>query len=68
MEKKKTNLTAVMIIMVICAIVWNLNLLMDFVYGYSNIVSFVLHIVCAIAYDICAVVWIAQYVKQRTNK
>ena len=66
MEKK--NLTVVMIIMVICAVVWNLNLLVDLVYGYTSNVSFVLHIVCAIAYDLCAVVWIAQYLKQRRNK
>ena len=68
MEKKKTNLTAVMRIMVICAVVWNLNLLVDLVYGCTSKVSFVLHIVCAIAYDLCAVVWIAQYLKQRRNK
>ena len=66
MEKK--NLAVVMIIMVICAVVWNLNLLVDLVYGYASKVSFVLHIVCAIAYDLCAVVWIAQYLKQRRNK
>ena len=66
MEKK--NLTAVMVIMVSCAVVWNLNLLVDLVCGYTSKVSFVLHIVCAIAYDLCAVVWIAQYVKRRRNK
>lgn len=56
-EKKKTNLTVV-IINCLCAVVWNINLFVDLAYGYTNTVSFLLHIVCAIVWDICAVVWI----------
>lgn len=63
-EKKKANLTVV-IINCICAVVWNLNLFVDLAYGYTNTVSFVLHIVCAIVWDICAVVWILRYLRDK---
>ena len=38
-NEKKISLSAV-VINCICAIVWNVNLLVDLVYGYSNNISF----------------------------
>ena len=51
----------------ICAIIWNILLFVDLYYGYSNNVSFVLHIVCAIVWDICAIVWITRYLKSKKS-
>ena len=48
-----------------CAVVWNINLIVDLAYGYTNTASFVLHIVCAIVWDICAVVWILRYLRDK---
>ena len=65
-NKKKTNF-AVMIINCICAVVWNINLFVDLAYGYTNSISFVLHIICAITWDICAIVWIILYISTKKN-
>jgi len=65
-DKKKVNL-AVVIINCICAVVWNINLFVDLTYGYTNSVSFALHIICAIVWDICAIVWILRYLKSKKN-
>lgn len=52
MEKKdKVSIFAV-VSTSICAIIWNILLFVDLYYGYSNNVSFVLHIVCAIVWDL----------------
>ena len=63
-DKKNVNITVV-IITCICAVVWNINLFLDFAYGYTNSVSFVLHIICAIVWDICAIVWIVRYLNTK---
>ncbi len=63
-DKKNVNI-AVVIITCICAVVWNINLFLDFAYGYTNSVSFVLHIICAIVWDICAIVWIVRYLNTK---
>ena len=52
----------------ICAIVWNLNLFVDLVYGYSNNVSFYLHIACAVIWDICAIYLIVRYRKYKKQQ
>ena len=65
-NKKKTNFT-VMIINCICAVVWSINLFVDLTYGYTNSISFVLHIICAIAWDICAIVWVVRYINTKKN-
>ena len=65
-SKKKGNL-AVVIMNCICAVLWNINLFVDIAYGYTNSVSFVLHIICAIVWDICAIVWIVRYRKSKMD-
>jgi len=67
MKSKKISLSAV-VINCICALVWNLNLFVDFVYGYSNNVSFYLHIACAVIWDICSIYLIVRYKKQQKDK
>ena len=59
-EKKPVN-KAVVLITCLCAVVWNSNLFWDLAYGYTNTVSFVLHIVCAVIWDLCAAVWLLRY-------
>ena len=67
MNEKKPVSKAVVIITCFCAVVWNINLFLDLVYGYTNTVSFVLHIVCAVVWDFCAVVWILRYRSAKKN-
>ena len=63
-EKKKVNITVV-ILNCICAVVWNLNLIIALVEGCTLSVSLVLRIFCAIAWDACAVTWIIRYRKSK---
>lgn len=63
-EKKKVSLKGV-IISCVCAVVWDLNLVLDLVYGYSNKASFVLHILCSIAWSIFAIGCIIRYFRDR---
>ena len=65
-DKKRVNL-AVVIINCITAVVWNINLFVDLTYGYTNSVSFALHIICAIVWDIGAIAWILCYLKSKKN-
>ena len=65
MDKKKSFF--VVVINLVCVVVWNINLFVDLAYGYTNSVSFVLHIICAIAWDICAVAWVLRYLKLKKN-
>ena len=47
MDKMKTVSTGIAIILnCICAIVWNINVIIDLAYGFPN----VLHIICAIVW------------------
>lgn len=65
-DKKKVSI-AVVILNCICAVVSNINLFVDLAYGYTNSVSFVLHILCAIVWDICALVWVLRYRKSKKS-
>lgn len=67
MEKKDKASIFAVVSTSICAIIWNILLFVDLYYGYSNNVSFVLHIVCAIVWDICAIVWITRYLKSKKS-
>lgn len=67
MEKKDTASIFAVVSTSICAIVWNILLFVDLYYGYSNNISFVLHIVCAIVWDICAIVWLMRYLKSKKH-
>ena len=64
MDKQK-NITVLVstILVCICALVWNIHVIVDFAYGYPN----VLRILCTIAWDICAVVWVFRYLKSRKD-
>ena len=64
MDKKKTVSTGVaMILYCICAIVWNINVMIDLAYGFPN----ALHIICAIAWDFSAVVWVVRYIRLKKH-
>lgn len=67
MDKKKEVSLGIVIINCICAVVWNINLFVDLAYGYTNAMSFALHIICAIVWDICAVAWVVHYLKARKD-
>ena len=61
--KKEVSILLAMILTCICAIMWNINAILGFAYGFPSI----LRIICAIVWDICAVVWIFRYIKSRKN-
>ena len=62
MDKKKTVSTKVaMILNCICAVVWNINVFVDLADGFPNM----LRMICAIIWDICAIVWILRYLKTK---
>ena len=67
MDKEKKVSIAAVILNCSCAVVWNINLFIDITYGFTNSVSFVLHIICAIVWDFCAVMWILRYIKSKKN-
>ena len=67
MERKDKASIFAVVSTSICAIILNILLFVDLYYGYSNNVSFVLHIVCAIVWDICAIVWITRYLKSKKS-
>ena len=67
MERKDKASIFAVVSTSICAIIWNILLFVELYYGYSNNVSFVLHIVCAIVWDICAIVWITRYLKSKKS-
>jgi len=64
---KKISLSAV-VTNCCCAIVWNLNLFLDLLYGYSNKISFYLHIACAVLWDICVIYLIVRYRKYKKQQ
>ena len=59
-KKKKVSLTLV-IINCVCAVVWNINVFVDLAYGFPN----ALHMICALVWDACAVIWTIRYLKAR---
>ena len=61
MDKKKTVGLPIVIINCVCAVVWNISVFVDLAYSFPN----VLHIICAIVWDACAVIWILRYLKAR---
>ncbi|MBQ6874967.1 MAG: hypothetical protein IJN46_01890 [Lachnospiraceae bacterium] len=61
MNKKEPVSLALVIINCACAVIWNINLFVDLAKGSTNTLTFVLHILCAILWDICAVAWVLRY-------
>ena len=56
-----------MVIFIVCAVVWNMILLDEFLSGGINSKLFIIHIICAIIWDFNAVVWIINYLKSKKN-
>ena len=65
MKDKKTSI--IMIIFIVCAVVWNMILLEEFLSGDINSKSFIIHIICAIVWDLNAIVWTIRYIKSKKN-
>jgi len=61
-EKKKVSLTAV-ILNCICAVLWNIHVVVDLAYGFPKAFPILL----AVAWDFCAGMWIYRYVKSQRN-
>jgi len=68
MDKKKSVSLALVIIWCINAVIWNINLLLDLIRGYASTGTLILHIVCAIAWDICAIAWVLHYLKSKKTQ
>lgn len=64
MDNQKPVSIGIVMINCFCAVIWNINMIMDFVYSEPN----ALRIICAIAWDICAVAWILRYRKSKNNE
>lgn len=65
-EKKKINLTVV-VLNCLCAIIWDINLIVNLIQGYSDTFLLVLHVFCAIAWSFCGIVWTIRYIKDKRN-
>ena len=63
-DKKKVSLTVV-ILNCVSAVLWNICLFLNLAYGYRSVISFVLHIVCAILGDVSSVIWVIRYRKEK---
>ena len=64
MDKKKIGSTHVaMILNCTSAVIWNILVFVDLAYGFPNTP----HIICAIIWDFCAVVWVIRYLKWKKN-
>ena len=70
MNDRKKTLFALAVVNSICAAIWNIHLFADFVCGYTGAESLGLHIICALAFNICAVIWIFNYqnLKKKVEK
>ena len=67
-DKKKVSIAYVAIHWVV-AVVWIVNLFVDLTRENVNSESFRVHIFCAIAWNICAIVWTVRYLEyKRYNK
>ena len=67
-DKKKSVSLALVIIWCINAVILNINLLLDLIRGYASTGTLILHIVCAIAWDICAIAWVLYYLKSKKTQ
>lgn len=65
-EKRKVN-RAEAITKGICAVIWNINWILDLLYGNTDTKSFIWHIVMAVVWDILAVVWVLRYRKSKKD-
>ena len=65
-DKKKVSVTTV-VINWIAAILWNITFFSNLVHGYATAESFRIHLLCAIAWDLCAIVWTARYLEFKRN-
>ena len=63
-EKNKVNKASV-VMYCICAVIWNINWILDLIYGNTNSKSFVWHIGFAVVWNVLAVVWVLRYRKSK---
>lgn len=68
MNNKKKMYLANVIIYFICAIVWNIVVILDFTRGDLDNLSFVLHTVCAVLFDVCVIIWFVAYRKAKKEE
>ena len=61
--KKNVGTGVALILVSLCAVVWNINVFIDLSYGFTNW----LHIICTIIWDFCVVIWITRYIKSKKN-
>ena len=65
MNKKNRTSIAVVIINYITAILWDILLLIDIVRCQEDAGIFILHLVCAFLWNVCAVMWTIRYLKEK---
>lgn len=65
MEKNNQVSLAIVIPNCICAVICIVNLLVDLICGQPDGGILVLHIICAIAWTVCAAVWVTKYIRTK---
>lgn len=60
MENEKIS-TVLVILNCLCAIVWDIKVIIDLAYGFPNM----LHVIFAILWDFLAIMWVVKYVKSK---
>jgi len=68
MKKKQTAGHGLAVLFCACAVIWNINLILDLVRGIPDRGLFILHIVCALLWDICAASMLLRYRKEKQKR
>lgn len=65
-EKRKVSRTEA-ITYCICAVIWNINWILDLIYGNTDSQSFMWHIGFAVVWNVLAVVCVLRYRKSKKD-
>ena len=66
MEKKKKKTSIVIVILnYFCAVGWSISLILNIVRWQDDTLSFILRLVNALGWTVCAVIWTIRYRKEK---
>ena len=68
MEKKKIPGAATLILYCLCAVIWDINVIVDIIYRIPNQFTFYLHIICAILWNISSIILFYNFRKQQKEQ
>lgn len=67
MDEKRKVSRAEAITNCVCAVIWNVNWILDLIYGNTDSQSFMWHIMFAVVWNVLAVVWVLRYRKSKKD-